>query len=120
MVCSYEELQGMCNGVHVWQLFRHSSSPFKGTMQHQDGTTTDVMIHWQTVARADQEPSRFREWLDEMSQLQHPHVLPLIGACLDPPAIVVPFMQVCFSSACTQCFDWSIVQKSVFYYCLPL
>ncbi|KAL3140196.1 hypothetical protein ABBQ38_004472 [Trebouxia sp. C0009 RCD-2024] len=90
---SYEELQGMCNGVHVWQLFRHSSSPFKGTMQHQDGTTTDVMIHWQTVARADQEPSRFREWLDEMSQLQHPHVLPLIGACLDPPAIVVPFMQ---------------------------
>lgn len=104
MLCSYEELQEICAGVHAGQLFRHSSSPFNGTMQHQDGTTTDVMVHWQTAADADQESSRFCEWLDEMSRVQHPHVLPLIGACRDPLAIVVPFMQVCFSSACAQCF----------------
>ena len=98
MLCSYEELQEMCSGQHVEQLFRNSRQPFRGRVQHQNSTTTDVMIHWQTAAPVDQELSRFREWLDEMSRLQHPHVLPLVGACLDPPALVVPFMQVSFSA----------------------
>ena len=100
MLCSYEELQEMCSGEHVEQLFRNSRQPFRGRVLHQDSTTTDVMIHWQTAASADQGSSRFRERLDEMRRLQHPHVLPLAGACLDPPALVVPFMQVCFFPAC--------------------
>lgn len=115
LLCSYEELQEMCRGVHAEHLFQHSREPFRGRLQHQNGTTTDVMIHWQNVAAspAGQESSRFTEWLDEMSQLQHPHVLPLVGACLDPPALVVPFMQVCFSPAWAA-HDLSLVHDYVY------
>lgn len=101
--CSYRELSEMCDGLHPEQLFRHSMHTYKGRLLNQDGSSQDVMIQWQCAAAdlAKRASSSFVNWLDGMSQLQHPHVLPIIGACADPPAAVVPFMPVCkFSPAC--------------------
>ena len=87
----------MCNGLSPEQLFRHSTRTFKGRVFNQDGSNQDVMIQWQfgAASLAEQASSSFVSWLDGMSQLQHPHVLPMVGACADPPATVAPFMPVC-------------------------
>lgn len=95
--CSYRELSELCNGLDPEQLFRQSTRTFKGRMRNQDSSSQDVMIQWQCAAAdlAERASSSFVDWLDGMSQLEHPHVLPIIGACADPPATVAPFLPVC-------------------------
>lgn len=87
----------MCNGLNPEQLFRHSTRTFKGRVFNQDGSSQDVVIQRQfaIAGLAEGDSSSFVNWLDGMSQLQHPHVLPMVGGCADPPATVAPFMPVC-------------------------
>lgn len=87
----------MCDGFELGQLFRNSTRTFQGRMFNQDGSSQHVILQWQFAAAnvGQAESGSFVNWLDGMSQLQHPHVLPLVGACAEPPATVVPFMPVC-------------------------
>ena len=87
----------MCDGLELGQLFRNSTRTFQGRMFNQDGSSQHVMLQWHFAAAdvAQAESGSFVTWLDGMSQLEHPHVLPLVGACAEPPATVAPFMPVC-------------------------
>lgn len=87
----------MCDGLQSGQLFRNSTRTFQGRMSNQDGSSQRVILQWQFAAASVREGASgsFVNWLDGMSQLQHPHVLPTVGACVEPPAIVAPFMPVC-------------------------
>ena len=76
--CSYRELSEMGDGLD--RLCRHSTRTYKGRMYNQD-----VMI---------QRQSAVADWVDRISQLQHPNALPMVGACLEPPAVISPLMQV--------------------------
>lgn len=84
----------MCDGLQSGQLFRNSTRTFQGRVSNQDASSQHVILQWQFAAAGEGEPG-FVDWLDGMSQLQHPHVLPMVGACVEPPAIVAPFMPVC-------------------------
>lgn len=87
-LCSHQEL---INTLGL-EWFRNSQRTYKGRMSMEDGSSQHVIIQ----VLHGMESSSFATWLDWMSQLQHPHLLPIVGACTErPPAIVTPFMPVC-------------------------
>ena len=91
--CSYRELSKMGDGLD--RLCRHSTRTYKGRMYNQNGAFENVMIQWQSAAADFADGAfTFADWVDRISQLQHPNVLPIVGACLEPPATISPFMQV--------------------------
>lgn len=79
----------MCNGFNSRSLLRHSTLVYQGRLHNQP-----VAVRLSPSARH-QSPAVFQHWLDGLSQLSHPHVLPILGACLQPAAIICPLMQVC-------------------------
>ncbi len=90
-VCRYGEVSAMCNGFKSRSLVRHSTLVYQGRLHNQP-----VAVRLHPSARH-QSPAVFQHWLDGLSQLSHPHVLPILGACLQPAAIICPLMQVCCS-----------------------
>ncbi|KAL0036166.1 hypothetical protein WJX79_006566 [Trebouxia sp. C0005] len=83
----YGEVSAMCNGFNSRSLLRHSTLVYQGRLHNQP-----VAVRLHPSARH-QSPAVFQHWLDGMSQLSHPHVLPILGACLQPAAIICPLMQ---------------------------
>ena len=79
----------MCNGFHSRSLLRHSTLVYQGRLHNQP-----VAVRLHPSARH-QSPAVLQHWLDGLSQLSHPRVLPVLGACLEPAAIICPLMQVC-------------------------
>ena len=82
-VCSCQELESMCQT-------RDDDSTFRGTWQGQHVLVRQL----QPADAASQSEAAVRHWLNCVHQLQHPGVLPIIGGCLRPAAVVSPVTKV--------------------------
>ncbi len=88
----------MCNGFSSQNMLRHTTSIVLGRLHN-----TSVAVRFLRIP--DDNPdglSALKQWLDGVSQLSHPHVLPIIGACLQPAAIVCRLMKVSHVSWCLE------------------
>ncbi|DBA96063.1 TPA: Myotubularin-like phosphatase domain [Trebouxia sp. C0004] len=83
----YGEVSAMCNGFNSRSLLRYSTLVSQGRLHNQP-----VAVRLHPSARH-QSPAVLQHWLDGLSQLSHPHVLSILGACLEPAAIITPLMQ---------------------------
>jgi len=82
----------MCNGFNSRNLLRYSTLVYQGRLYNQPVTVRFC------PSASHLSSAKLQHWLDGLSQLSHPHVLPILGACLQPAIIICPLMQVCCSS----------------------
>ena len=94
-ICRYSELSAMCQHSSSQHQLSYSTSSLCGRLHGHEV----IVIFSDSVSSSTERQPAFSDWLQSMGQLQHPHVLPLLGACLDPPAVIMPLMQVCNSFA---------------------
>ena len=87
----------LCRSGELSALGSAFSRQLGGTSSLTEGTlgTQSVAIRYLPVlGNHPQCQGVLRDWLDGISRLRHPHILPVIGVCLESPAIVCRLMQV--------------------------
>ena len=77
----------MCNGFDSNNLLRHSKSTYRSRL-HNIPVVVTLLPH------SSQPRAVLQQWLDGISQLSHPHVLPVVAACLEPAAVICPLVKV--------------------------
>lgn len=80
----------MCDNFNDQNLLRHSRSVYQGRL-HGNNVAIRLL---QSAGSHSQAQAALQQWLDRVCPLSHPHVLPIIGACLHPAALICPLMQV--------------------------
>ena len=74
----------MCNGFNSRNLLRYSTLVYQGRLYNQPVTVRFC------PSASHLSSAKLQHWLDGLSQLSHPHVLPILGACLQPAIIICP------------------------------